>query len=202
MTPAWLSLVYTQDGFYQDAYGFTTEDRLLYAPLGLQYLLENRTVGFLGNRQLPANKCYPPSNTSCPMFNVSELKHMQDVQQVTQLLFFLGLAMGVIFVLALGYLWQKKAWVQLRNSLLQGSITTILLLISVAVVAIGAWDVFFDLFHGLFFEDGTWQFYYSDTLIRLYPEQFWFQSAVVLGGISVAVSSAVMGICWRWRIIA
>jgi uncharacterized membrane protein len=33
----------------------------------------------------------------------------------------------------------------------------------------------------MFFAQGTWQFLYSDTLIRMFPEQFWFDAALVIG---------------------
>ncbi|NDJ62146.1 MAG: DUF1461 domain-containing protein, partial [Chloroflexi bacterium] len=60
------------------------------------------------------------------------------------------------------------------------------------------WDYFFTLFHNLFFESGTWQFLYSDTLIRLFPEQFWFDAALIIGGFNVIMSLGVLGITWRW----
>lgn len=48
------------------------------------------------------------------------------------------------------------------------------------------------LFHELLFEPDTWYFPTSDTLIRLYPEQFWFDSALTIGGITIIISFASM----------
>jgi uncharacterized membrane protein len=46
---------------------------------------------------------------------------------------------------------------------------------------------FFTFFHTLFFEGDSWLFYYSDSLIRLFPIRFWqdaflWAAALALGG--------------------
>jgi integral membrane protein (TIGR01906 family) len=64
------------------------------------------------------------------------------------------------------------------------------------VVAIGLfgalafWQLF-TLFHGLFFKGDTWLFLYSDTLIRLFPMQFWQDAFLWAGVISVGGALAL-----------
>ncbi len=46
---------------------------------------------------------------------------------------------------------------------------------------------FFTLFHKIFFSGDSWLFYYSDTLIRLFPMRFWedaflWAAILALGG--------------------
>jgi len=46
---------------------------------------------------------------------------------------------------------------------------------------------FFTLFHKIFFTGDSWLFYYSDTLIRLFPMRFWqdaflWAAILALGG--------------------
>ena len=46
---------------------------------------------------------------------------------------------------------------------------------------------FFAGFHSLFFEGDSWLFYFSDTLIRLFPIRFWqdaflWAAVIALGG--------------------
>jgi integral membrane protein (TIGR01906 family) len=64
------------------------------------------------------------------------------------------------------------------------------MLVMAAVIALFAslafWQ-FFTLFHALFFKGDTWLFEYSDTLIRLFPLQFWedvfiWVAVIVVGG--------------------
>ena len=43
-----------------------------------------------------------------------------------------------------------------------------------------AWNWFFIAFHGVFFDAGTWTFNWSDSLIRLFPDKFWFDAGVLL----------------------
>jgi integral membrane protein (TIGR01906 family) len=43
----------------------------------------------------------------------------------------------------------------------------------------------FTWFHQIFFESGTWQFYTSDTLIRLFPMRFWRDAFIFVGIMSL-----------------
>jgi integral membrane protein (TIGR01906 family) len=43
----------------------------------------------------------------------------------------------------------------------------------------------FVAFHNIFFASGTWTFNYSDTLIRLFPERFWFDVFIAVGGVTL-----------------
>jgi uncharacterized membrane protein len=49
----------------------------------------------------------------------------------------------------------------------------------------------FVAFHNVFFEAGTWQFLFSDTLIRLFPERFWRDTFIAVGVLSAAAGFAV-----------
>ena len=49
----------------------------------------------------------------------------------------------------------------------------------------------------LLFKAGTWTFLYSDTLIRLFPERFWQDTFLVVGGLS-AVLGLVFFFGIRW----
>lgn len=198
MTPVWLGWLYQREGFSPDFYGFTAQDRLAYAPLGLQYLLEMRDIAFLADQRLAGEKCFPPQTSECPLFNPRELRHMQDVQAVVAFVFNVTYGACVIFVIAFTYLLRRRDVTSLRNALLQGSMLVFGSIVSIALLAVTAWDTFFEMFHALFFESDTWRFYYSDSLIRLYPEQLWFESALMLGAVALLLAGVIGGMCWRW----
>lgn len=185
MTPAFLNFEYQRPNFSVDQYGLTVEDRLEYGPYGVLYIVNNEPISYLGDLELPAELCYPTSNRSCQAFNSLELSHMEDVQAVAQGLFLAGIIGSILAILAGFILVRWNGFYALKLALLQGSILTISLIIVVVLLAVTAWDTFFGGFHQLFFDDGTWQFYYSDTLIRLYPEQFWFDASLLVGGLTV-----------------
>ena len=198
MTPAFLSFIYTRDGFPQDVYGFTTEDRLSYGVLGLQYLLERRSVDFLSDQTLPGARCFPAQASECPMFNARELQHMVDVQNVTWMLL---VAAGVASVICAAALWTLRRQRALLIAAVEvACITHVVAVLTVAVAVVFAWDTFFDVFHALFFEEGTWRFFYSDTLIRLYPEQFWMDSAIAVGVLSVIFAIGIMALARLYRV--
>ena len=54
-----------------------------------------------------------------------------------------------------------------------------------------AWPIFFVQFHELLFPPGTWTFAYSDSLIRLFPEQFWFDIGVLISGVTLVLGVIV-----------
>ena len=58
-----------------------------------------------------------------------------------------------------------------------------------ALAILIAWPIFFVQFHELLFPPGTWTFAYTDSLIRLFPEQFWFDI-----GVLISVTTLVLGI--------
>jgi uncharacterized membrane protein len=49
----------------------------------------------------------------------------------------------------------------------------------------------------VFFSGDTWLFNFSDTLIRLYPPQFWFDAATIIGVTSI-VEAIVLGVAAWW----
>ncbi len=198
MTPLWLNFEYTRPGFPTDPYGFTTEDRQQYGIVGIEYLLNSDDIRFLADRTLPAEKCVEGiiEQNTCPMFNPAALHHMEDVKIVTQSAYFMG-AVGGILAAIIGYQFWRSDKPSLRLALLRGSVLTLGIIVTIIIISTIAWDFFFDTFHAIFFEAGTWQFYYSDTLIRLYPEQFWFDSALMMGIFTTLGAVLLLGATWR-----
>jgi uncharacterized membrane protein len=58
------------------------------------------------------------------------------------------------------------------------------LILSIALLAVFAWQTWFDLFHRFLFVPGSWLFSYSDTLIRLFPMKFWFDATLTISLLS------------------
>ncbi|HEX2908039.1 MAG TPA: TIGR01906 family membrane protein [Phototrophicaceae bacterium] len=189
MTPLFLQLVYNRSGFPEDYYGLTTAERLEYAPLALEYLLNGEDITFLGDLQFPDGS---------PMYNPSELRHMQDVKIVTQSAFLFAVIAGSAALIT-GLVLFKTAPRQLRQALFNGSLLTLTIIAAIVIVAIFNWNTFFTTFHQLFFESGTWRFAYSDTLIRLFPEEFWFEAALTIGALTVIEAVVILALVWRWQ---
>ncbi len=201
MTPLFFSIEYNRADFPDDFYGFTLEDRLEYAPYALNYLFNDEGIEYLGDLRLPIDKCWnaPSTATDCPMYEAGALRHMEDVKVVTQVSFLCASIILLVTVSILFILWRiPNGRRQLRLGLLQGSLVTLAIVASIVVFAIVAWNTFFDTFHELFFEAGTWRFAYSDTLIRLFPEQFWFDASLTIGGMTTLGAIVLLLGMWHW----
>jgi integral membrane protein (TIGR01906 family) len=185
MTPAFLHFEYTRPGFPDDFYGLTREERLHYAPYAIEYLLNSEDISFLDDLTF---------ENGDELFNSRELRHLRDVKVVTQYAFLSATLTGLL-ALACADLLRRRG--KLRQTLFMGSLLTLGIIATIIIVAVFNWEFFFVGFHTLFFESDTWYFAYSDTLIRLFPEQFWFDAALLVGGLTTLVALIVLFVTWR-----
>ena len=196
LTPFFLRLEYNMPYFPPDTYGFTKEDRLKWAPYALEYLVNRADISYLGNLKF---------EDGTPLFNERELSHMDDVKRVTKGALNVWYMM-LILLAGLG-LWSRFAGLEqvYRQGLMRGGWLMVGLAVAVGlIVVIGIvvspnvfWN-FFVGFHRLFFEGDTWMFYFSDTLIRLFPLRFW-QDAFLLAAIIALGGGVALGLGLRAR---
>ncbi len=176
MTPLFLQFEYYRPDFPPDPYGFTLEDRLTYAPYALEYLVNDAGIEYLGDLRF---------DDGTPMYNERELRHMFDVKIVTQIAFAFAWVCGALLIAAaVALLRRRETRMWFYGGLWNGAALTLVLIAVIVVGALVSWETFFILFHEIFFEADTWYFPTSDTLIRLFPEQFWFDAALTIGGIT------------------
>jgi len=199
MTTQWLMFEYTRPGFSVDAYGMTVQDRLVYGPKGVEYLLNAEEIEMLSRINLPGRLCYPPAMLPCRMFNELELRHMEDVKRVANGFFLVAWGVGLGAGISGLWLWRREKH-GLWRAIWRGGVWTLGSMAALAFAALVAWDALFDTFHALFFADGTWQFYYSDSLIRLYPEQFWFETALLVSGLTALGALICVLVGWRRKL--
>lgn len=175
LTNAFLQVEYRLPGFPEDPYGFTLEDRLHYAPLALGYLLDDSGIESLGSLTFPDGS---------PLFNARELSHMEDVRAVVRPVLWTGYGIW-LFLLAAG-LWARRGgwWMEYLAGLGRGGWIAFGLATVVALSAAVSFMGFFTVFHALFFEGDSWLFFYSDTLIRLFPVRFWQDAVIFLLAVS------------------
>ena len=125
------------------------------------------------------------------LFNDRELRHMQDVKNVVQVA--LNVWYIIIGLLMLGWVWAaRRAWGrEYRLGMRRGGWLTVILLAGILLFVVLAFNTIFVAFHNVFFQAGTWQFLFSDTLIRLFPERFWQDTflavGILAGGVGVLV---------------
>ncbi len=171
LTPIFYTVEYNMPYFPADEYGFTKADRLQWAPFAVEYLVNGADISYLGDLTL---------DDGSPLYNERELSHMEDVKGVV--LNALGVwTISLIILAALAIFAKRGGWIpDYINGLRRGGWWMIGLAAALGLTAgIGIavnpdvfWQ-FFTAFHKIFFEGDSWLFYYSDTLIRLFPIRFW-----------------------------
>ncbi|WP_420643092.1 TIGR01906 family membrane protein [Candidatus Leptofilum sp.] len=162
-----------------DRFGFTPEERLFYAHATLDYLQRTEpseeVIFLLEELRLP--------DSDEPLYNEREIGHMIDVKDLTDAIRTIWWITAVLILLGLVFLLSQPA---LRSvgyrAIYQGGWATVIILAAIALFIGVGWSVFFVQFHELLFPPGSWTFSYSDSLIRLFPEQFWFDIGVIMSG--------------------
>lgn len=175
-----------------DSFGLSSDERLELATQTMAYLRQpgqaKDVIYLLEELQL--------SDTGGPLYNASEIGHMLDVKNVTDNIRALWVAAMLIVLVGSLYLVVEPTTAYFGwRTVMAGGIFTVVVLMGIALFILLAWDTFFVQFHELLFPPGTWTFAYTDGLIRLFPEQFWFDVGVIMSGgaLLLGVVTAVFG---------
>ena len=176
MTDLYLRLEYQRPGFPADRYGWDSSVRLDYGHYGIRYLLSSRDIAYLRDLEIEGKTAFAPD----------ELAHMEDVKGVTRAAMLVLTVSLMMFIVFAGFLlYRSETRPAFLRAVSQGGFGTLGIAGMLMILALVSWDFFFDSFHAMFFDAGTWRFHNSDTLIRLYPPQFWFDSAIVVGVLTI-----------------
>lgn len=186
----YLAFEYGKSNFPPDPFGFSTSDRLTIASANLRFVREDLAIETLSSQVIDGEPVYKPR----------ELSHMLDVQKVYQAVWRVWQAV-VLLTLVTGFLlWRYPDHIAPPSAIQAGGFLTSGLIFVLGLLAVVAWRGWFTAFHQIFFAPGSWLFEYSDTLIRLFPLKFWFDSALTLLGVTFIEGLLLALIGWRWRV--
>ncbi|MFC8040368.1 TIGR01906 family membrane protein [Paenarthrobacter sp. NPDC057355] len=185
-SPLFLWVEYNRPGFPGDGYGFNTDDRMTYGSYAVDYLSNWAGPRYLGGLV---------NQDGAKLFKDSEVAHMADVKTVILSSFGGGLLLIILSIIAILYL-RKRSNGGIRRGLFAGSIVTLVIIIGLAVLAVLSWQQFFTEFHRIFFASGTWTFSLEDTLIRLFPGQFWVDAGIVIGALVFIAATLTFIFTW------
>ena len=183
IAPIFAKIEYRLPGFPEDPFGFTLEDRLRWSEPSINYLVNSRDISYLESLRFEDGE---------PIFNARELSHMQDVKAVVTGMR-IALAGAMVLLLAVTVAAYKGGWKpQLLKAYHRGGFALLWLIGAILLFVALNFNNLFTWFHKLFFESGTWQFYTSDTLIRLFPMRFWRDAFIFVGVLSGLLGGAVI----------
>jgi len=176
-----VSFEYDHGGVPVDRYGLTRHERGDLARAGLDSIRPGgRGIALLGEARLP---------DGTPAFNGRELRHMRDVRHAVDVAFRVQeIALLVVVVLGLVLTWRPATRRAVPRGVQLGAAAMLLAAAVLGATMMFAWDRFFVDFHGVFFEGDTWRFAQTDTLLRLYPDEFWVGVAAWISGITVVLA--------------
>ena len=174
-----------------DRYGFTPEERLELAEATLDYLRHpdpaEKSIVILEELRIPG------SDDS--LYNEREIGHMLDVKELVDVFGRLIWPLAIIVTGGLLFLLLKKERrLEGYKAIMHGGVFTTGALLAIIVLIGLSWNFVFTQFHEILFPPDTWTFYYTDALIRLFPEKFWFDfgllwtGAVFLEGLLLAAT--------------
>lgn len=188
LSPWFIQFEYRTPAFPDDPYGFTFAERIEYANIAREYLLNDADISFLGDLRFPEGEQAPP--ISCQfmddctkLYNQQELEHMIDVKNVVKSALDLWIvSLLLLLIIGVWAIYRKGVWLNLYlASVARGGWLTGILIGVILIFVLVGFGIAFVLFHEIFFDPGTWKFLYSDTLIRLFPERFWRDTFLMVG---------------------
>jgi len=188
-SPLFLWVEYNRPGFPGDGYGFSTDDRMTYGSYAVDYLSNWAGPRYLGGLVDQSGE---------HLFKDGEVSHMADVKGVILTTFGAGTLLILLALIAVIYLARRHNG-GVRRGLFAGSIITLAIIIGLGTLAFLGWEQFFTDFHRIFFANGTWTFSLQDTLIRLFPGQFWMDAGMVIGGLVLVASLITLVLTWPTR---
>ncbi len=189
-TDTYLAFEYGKASFPPDSYGFTPQQRFILASTNIHYV----------RAHLPNNELSKQTLNGVPVYNEREVSHMADVKAVFQGILRVWQVAFILLLLVRFILWQKGERKTLASAIQSGGLLTSGIILMIAILAIFAWQTWFDLFHRFLFVPGSWLFSYSDTLIRLFPVKFWFDATLTISLLSFVGGLLMVLIGRQWRL--
>jgi integral membrane protein (TIGR01906 family) len=132
-----------------------------------------------------------------PVFDEAERGHLRDVRTV--LIGFTALAVvgTVALIAALG---MGRGDTQAWRGVGLGARILAIGIVAIGIFSVVAFDTAFELFHRLLFPAGSYTFDpATERLVQLFPEAFWYQTAIAIGLVIIVLAALAMALAW-WRI--
>lgn len=179
-TPLFVRSEYAKPSF-PPAETFSDTERLTLAEATVHYLRSSEGPDFL--RTL---------GSGWQVYNEREIRHLVDVKIVMNGAFTVHALALVLSLAAFFWLWRRSAHRSAWSAVARGCTILLGALFAIGVVAYFGFDTFFVSFHRVFFSGDTWLFAYTDTLIQLFPLQFWIDATWTMA-LLAAGEAALLG---------
>ncbi len=138
-------------------------------------------------------------------YSEREILHMIDVKRLMARTFDAGwAALGFIVAFVAVTAWRSRGRVlsALARSTLSGCGVVALLVVVLGIIGLTGFDSAFRNFHLLFFTNDLWQLSSRDGLIQLFPQRFFFDTTLLIGGVTLifVVGCGALSAIYQWRL--
>lgn len=140
--------------------------------------LTSQTLDYIKGRNL-SSLPYTPRE----MFHLGEVK---DLFMKTRLVWLISSVSSLLILFR--FRWDTFLGDQRLKKINKGMMFTLL---AFDLTTFFFFSPFFEGFHQVFFQPGTWAFSETDLLIKLFPYDFWFQEAFLVLGLTTLFSVSV-----------
>jgi len=132
------------------------------------------------------------------LFNQREVVHLKDVKGLFWLDYrlLLGTLIYVLAYAGVSLFWQRKRyWRRLAWGVVGGSSLTLVLMLALGIGMLLNFEQLFLQFHFISFANELWLLDPTkDYLIMLFPEGFWYEAALLCGGITAGLAVILGGV--------
>ena len=128
------------------------------------------------------------ANTEEYVLSSESIAHLDDCYRIASAVKLPLLAVAILGIAACAHVYVRAGKRNFGFVLLSAGLLTIVLFLLVGAAAFIDFDAFFTLFHGLFFTQGTWTFWYKSLLICSLPENFWIGMGILWFATSMILS--------------
>ncbi len=128
-----------------------------------------------------------------PFYSRREILHMVDVKRLLARTFDAGwAALGFIIaaIAAVAMLNRGRAQRAVSSAILTSCGIVAALVVALGVLALVGFDSAFRSFHLLFFSNDLWQLSSRDGLIQLFPQRFFLDTTLLIGGVALVFVAA------------
>jgi len=140
------------------------------------------------------------------LFNEKEVIHLKDVKGLIWLDYWvlLGTLIYALAYAGVSLFWRKrKYWRQLAWGVVWGSGITLALMLALGLGMLLNFDQLFLQFHLISFTNELWQLDPAkDYLIMLFPQGFWYDSALFCAGITAGLAVILGGVSGGYLVLA
>ena len=133
------------------------------------------------------------------VYNQRDIDHLKDVKGLIQLAYrlqFVSLAYIIVYIFFVFLLLGSAFWRQLARRIIWGSWVTVAILAVLGIFALVDFDQLFLLFHLVSFRNDLWQLYPGDTLLAMFPEGFFNDAALFIGGAIILEAIIIGAVAW------